>query len=88
MPESHKLVFLVMLGIMLVFLFPAARGSFTSTRGPATAFRAGRYLREIVVRLHQRLLVLSSLVSMESSKPFDCFASTVLPAYSTVPLRC
>jgi predicted small integral membrane protein len=48
---------LVMLGALLVFLFPAACGSFTATNGPATAFRAAAAVLQMLLLLcHVRLI--------------------------------
>jgi hypothetical protein len=52
---------LAMLGILLVFFFPAACGPFSVTNGPATAFRALAAARGVFAAMSAALLVAAAL---------------------------
>jgi hypothetical protein len=51
------LALLAMLGILLVFFFPATTGPFSVTNGPATAFRALDAARGVFAAMCAALLV-------------------------------
>ena len=51
------LALLALLGILLVFFFPAASGPFSVTNGPATAFRALDAARGVFAAMSAALLV-------------------------------
>jgi hypothetical protein len=51
------LALLAMLGILLVFFFPATSGPFSVTNGPATAFRALDAARGVFAAMSAALLV-------------------------------
>jgi hypothetical protein len=51
------LTLLAMLGILLVFFFPASSGPFSVTNGPATAFRALDAARGLFASMSAALLV-------------------------------
>jgi hypothetical protein len=51
------LALLVVLGILLVFFFPATSGPFSVTNGPATAFRALHAARNVFAAMSAALLI-------------------------------
>jgi len=57
MSRIGTIALLAMLGIVLVFLFPAAFGPFTATNGPATALRATAAVQSLLMLLCSSLLI-------------------------------
>ncbi len=55
--RTGALALMAMLGILLVFFFPAASGPFSVTNGPATAFRALTAARGLFAAISAALLV-------------------------------
>ncbi len=59
--RTGALAFMAMLGILLVFFFPAPCGPFSVTNGPATAFRALAAARGLFAAISAALLVSTAL---------------------------
>jgi phosphoglycerol transferase MdoB-like AlkP superfamily enzyme len=67
--RTGALALMAVLGILLVFFFPAPSGPFSVTNGPATAFRALEAARGLFAAMSAALLVATALrciVHMES----------------------
>lgn len=60
-PRVGAIALMVMLGVLLVFFFPATSGPFSVTNGPATAFRALAAARGIFAAMNAALLVAAVL---------------------------
>jgi hypothetical protein len=59
--RTGALALMAVLGILLVFFFPAASGPFSVTNGPATAFRALAAARGLFAAMSAALLVAAAL---------------------------
>ncbi len=67
--RTGALALMAVLGILLVFFFPAPIGAYSVTNGPATAFRALEAARGLFAAMSAALLVATALrciVQMES----------------------
>jgi len=89
-----ELVVLAVLGILMVFLFPALQGPYSVVHGPATAFQAARAAARVRTAIVQGALnvlgscLISSLVVVSwMSLSATEFQSVSLPDYNTI-LRC
>ena len=58
---TGALALMAVLGILLVFFFPAPCGPFSVTNGPATAFRALEAARGLFAAMSAALLVATAL---------------------------
>ncbi len=70
--RTGALALMAMLGILLVFFFPAPCGPFSVTNGPATAFRAFAAAQGLFAAMSAALLVAAALrcvLYMESVTP-------------------
>jgi hypothetical protein len=59
--RTGALALMAVLGILLVFFFPAASGPFSVTHGPATAFRALKAARGLFAAMSAALLIAAAL---------------------------
>ena len=59
--RTGALALMAVLGILLVFFFPAPSGPFSVTNGPATAFRALEAARGLFATMSAALLVATAL---------------------------
>jgi hypothetical protein len=59
--RTGALALMAMLGILLVFFFPATCGPFSVTNGPATAFRALAAAQGLFAAMSAALLVAAAL---------------------------
>ncbi len=59
--RTGALALMAVLGILLVFFFPAPSGPFSVTNGPATAFRALEAARGLFAAMSAALLVATAL---------------------------
>jgi hypothetical protein len=78
--QAGSLALVAVVGILCVFFFPAATGPFTTTNGPATAFRAAAFANSLFAAIRAALGISASavtlhfqncnpVVSLESSAP-------------------
>jgi hypothetical protein len=58
------MAFMAVLGILCVFFFPAATGPFTTTNGPATAFRALAFACALFAAIHAALGITAPAVAL------------------------
>lgn len=76
--RTTVLALMAMLGIFLVFFFPATCGPFSVTNGPATAFRALQAARGLFAAMSAALLVailqciLYLQFIMQGARPVNC----------------
>jgi hypothetical protein len=61
LPKNSRIALLAVIGVLLVFFFPATCGPFTATNGPATAFRALAAVCRLFAAIGAALLVDSML---------------------------
>jgi hypothetical protein len=59
--RTGALALMAVLGVLLVFFFPAPSGPFSVTNGPATAFRALEAARGLFAAMSAALLVATAL---------------------------
>ena len=77
--RTGALALMAVLGILLVFFFPAASGPFSVTNGPATAFRALDAARGLFAAMTAALLVATVL---------RCILRLEVMARIPVPVSC
>ncbi|MDT8068685.1 MAG: hypothetical protein ROO76_11035 [Terriglobia bacterium] len=85
---SPKFVLLLMLTTLALFLFPAPRGSFTSTHGPTTALRADARFRAVISALAAWTALLAGKVVLSSSGRQNSEAEVLTASYPASQLRC
>jgi hypothetical protein len=76
--RTGALALMAMLGILLVFFFPASCGPFSVTNGPATAFRALDAARGVFAAMSAALLVAA----------LQCVCRLEFLAQTAVPVNC
>lgn len=77
--RTGALALMAVLGVLLVFFFPAVSGPFSVTNGPATAFRALDAARGLFAAMTAALLVAAVL---------RCILRLELMALIPVPVSC
>ncbi len=89
---APRFVFLLVMAMLAVLVFPAATGSFTATHGPATALRAARFLRSLlaaIISWSSLLLAIAPLLSRarHTAAGSDVAALTA-QSLTLAPMRC
>ena len=85
---TPKFVLLLLLTTLALFLFPAARGSFTATHGPTTALRAANYLRNLLVGIAGWAALLAAMVHFAGGVGRQIKSESPRLSFSALPLRC
>lgn len=83
-----KLAFVVMLTTLLLFLFPAASGSFTATHGPTTALRAAARFRSLLATIAAWVVLMAGRILLPKLIERKSELTPVPVDFPILSLRC
>jgi hypothetical protein len=86
--SAPKFALVLMLTTLVLFLFPAASGSFTATPGPTTALRAATRFRALLASIAAWIVLMSGRVLVSERAKTNSEPVAGLVAFSMLSLRC